>query len=82
MQKQLFDLILHYTSWLRGYRTTLGLLSYCVAFLAALATGDPAIILAAFAALWGAFWQTLGLRPEPGDGQPPLPPGEQWVPLP
>lgn len=69
MNQVLFDFLLKYTAWLRGHRTALGLVLYFVAVLFALATGQPATIMAAITAFVGAVLTAVGLRPEE-----PLPP--------
>ena len=71
MQKALFDFLLKYTGWLRGYRTTLGLLLSLMSIVFALASGDVAMFIAAGTQFVATLLVVVGLKPEPGDGHPP-----------
>ena len=75
MQKVLFDWLLKYTAWLRGYRTLIGLLLSVVSVIFALASGDVAMFIAAGTQFVATLMVVIGLKPEP----PPEPPMiEEW----
>lgn len=80
MQKVIFDLLLKYTAWLRGYRTLIGLFISALTVLVAVLNLDFAMFVSSSAAFLGTLMVVIGLRPEPGDGKPPpLPDGENWI---
>lgn len=70
MQKALFDLLLKYTGWLRGYRTLIGLFLNAVAVVFAIASMDLGLFLTSSTAFVGTLMVVIGLRPEPADALP------------